>query len=145
MDTEAADQFVLDIGGEGRHRDAWNLNPSPVKTCGPERGQPIPRWIEGRGDAIPLEDGVADVIIMERTPLLRAVVAEIRRVLKPTGTAILRHVRPLGRDPHRDLAELLPGQREQRTWQAGRHVLQETVIRLDPSRSASPLAERQGS
>lgn len=145
MDTMAADQFVLDIGGEGRHREAWNLNPSRVKTCGPERGTPIPRWIEGRGDAIPLGDGVADVVIMERTPLLRAVIAEIRRVLKPTGTAILRHVQPLGRDPHRDLVELLPGQSTQRTWQAGRHVLQETVIRLAPSQSTSPLAERQGS
>ena len=34
--------FILDIGGEGRHPDAWNLNPRKTKTLGPDRGLPIP-------------------------------------------------------------------------------------------------------
>ena len=60
--------FRLDIGGEGRYADAWNLNPSAVKTIGPNRGQMIPRRIPGRADVIPLPDHSVDQVIMERTP-----------------------------------------------------------------------------
>jgi hypothetical protein len=56
---------ALDIGGEGRHAEAWNLNPSPVKTLGPEKGLPIPRRIAGRANAIPLPDHSVDRIIVE--------------------------------------------------------------------------------
>ena len=64
--------FVVDIGGEGRHPDAWNVNPSRRKTFGLRRGQPIPRLLPGRGEAIPLPDGKADVIIVDGGPFLGA-------------------------------------------------------------------------
>ena len=34
---------LLDVGGEGRFSLAVNLNPMPIKTLGPEKGQPIAR------------------------------------------------------------------------------------------------------
>src|SRR5687768_18325373 len=92
--------FVLDIGGEGRHAQAWNLNPSPTKTIGPDRGSPIPRHLPGRADAIPLPDACVDEVIVERTPLSRAALAEIARVVIPGGTVTLRHAIPPGIDPH---------------------------------------------
>jgi hypothetical protein len=119
---------VLDIGGEGRHPDAWNLNPRRHKTFGPERGQLIPRWIEGRGERIPLPDRSVEVLIVERTPLLPATLAEIARVTSPTALIILRHVRAHHLDPHRLAVQVLKGTIARGTITIGSHTLQETVI-----------------
>ena len=58
--------IVLDIGGEGRHPGAINLNRVRHKTLGPERGHPIPQLVVGRADAIPLADHSIDRVIIER-------------------------------------------------------------------------------
>lgn len=50
---ESASSLLLDIGGEGSHSEAWNLNPSCVRTLGPRRGLPIPKLILGRAKTIP--------------------------------------------------------------------------------------------
>ena len=92
--------LILDIGGEGRHPAAWNLNPSAVRTLGPDRGEPIPRHLLGRADAIPLPSGSVDEIIVERTPLSPAGLWEIRRVMVSGGILTLRHAIPPGIDPH---------------------------------------------
>src|SRR5688500_1469436 len=92
--------MVLDIGGEGRHPRAWNLNPSRVKTLGRHRGAPIPRLILGRADAIPLADGSVDRVYVERTPLRDAALREIARIIRPGGVVTLRHVVIPGRDRH---------------------------------------------
>ena len=91
LTSEAATRFTLDVGGEGRHQMAWNLNPSPVKTKGVDRGRPIPRLILGRAEAIPLPDKSVDRLIVERTPLRRRALEEIGRVIMPRGCVILRH------------------------------------------------------
>ena len=122
---------LLDIGGEGRHADAWNLNPSAVKTFGAERGQPIPRHLSGRADQIPLPDRSVRQIIMERTPLLTAGLREIARVITADGRVTLRHRVVAGRDPHAPAVRLLGGQSCQRTYYLGPHELQETVILLN--------------
>jgi ubiquinone/menaquinone biosynthesis C-methylase UbiE len=119
----------LDIGGEGRHAGAWNLNPSSVKTIGADRGQPIPRHIPGRADEIPLPDHFVDRLIVERTPLRRRALAEIRRVVAPRGTVILRHAMPPGIDPHRLALEMLTGRIRRRIVRIGGQYLQETVFR----------------
>lgn len=119
---------LLDIGGEGRHPEAWNLNPRRNKTFGPERGELIPRWIEGRGERIPLPDGSVEVLIVERTPLVPATLAEIARVASPTARIILRHVPANHLDPHRLAVQFLKGKIERGTVRIGRHTLQETVI-----------------
>ncbi len=126
----AAKPLVLDIGGEGRHPAAWNLNPRMRRSFGPECGEPIPRLICGRGDAIPLRDGCVDVLLVERTPLRLDVLREILRVARPSATVVLRHVEgPLG-DPHRVAVRMLKGTRRQRTTHIGRHTVRETVVTL---------------
>jgi hypothetical protein len=119
---------VLDIGGEGRHADAWNLNPRRYKTFGPQRGELIPRWIEGRGERIPLPDGSVEVLIVERTPLVPATLAEIARVASARARIILRHVPVHHLDPHRLALQVLKGTIKRGTITIGSHTLQETVI-----------------
>ncbi len=92
--------FVLDVGGEGRHEQAWNLNPSRVKTVGADRGAPIPRLILGRAEAIPLPADSVDLVIVERTPLRVRALREIQRIISPGGNIVLRHALPPNVDPH---------------------------------------------
>ncbi len=98
---------LLDVGGEGRHENAWNLNPRSLKTLGLDKGDAIPRHIPGRAECIPLPDGSVQQIIMERAPLRRAAVLELVRVLTPGGTIILRHHAGNGRNPHVIAQELI--------------------------------------
>ena len=90
----------LDIGGEGRHPGALNLNRSRHKTLGPATGQPIPNLIVGRADVIPLADRSISQVIVERTPLSRQAIAEIARVIAPGGTIVLVHVPLADADRH---------------------------------------------
>ena len=128
-----ATRFTLDIGGEGRHRSAWNLNPSPIRTKGVNRGEPIPRLIVGRAEAIPLPDKSVDRLIVERTPLRIGSLNEIRRVIVPRGIVILRHAMPPNIDPHRFAIQMLTGRIKRRTVQIDGQWLQETVIRIGAS------------
>ena len=129
------DFFVLDVGGEGRTAGAWNLNPSPFRTFGPQRGAPIPRLIVGRGEAIPLADATVDLLIVERTPLRPATLRELLRVARPTGTIVLRHVETPGGDPHRVALAFLPGEVTRGRTQIGSHSVRETTIRLAAPRA----------
>jgi hypothetical protein len=124
------DPIILDIGGEGRHPDAWNLNPRSRKTLGQQRGELIPRLINGRGDCIPLPDRTVDVLIVERTPLRLPTLSEMLRVARPSATIILRHAIAHQRDPHRHAVRVLRGAVEQRAAMIGCQRVQETVIRL---------------
>ncbi len=123
--------FIVDIGGEGRHPEAWNVNPSPCKTLGPQRGQPIPRLIRSRAEATPLLDQNTDLIFVERTPLSRASIEEIRRIARPGATIILRHAQAFGLDPHRIAKEVLRGRRHERECMIGPRTYRETVIELE--------------
>lgn len=121
--------FVLDIGGEGRHRDAWSLNPRRLKTCAPGRGTPIPRRIAGRAESIPLPDRCVDLILMERTPLRRAALLEMRRVLASGGRIVLRHAIPPDFDPHALAREILAQPERTRRIRRRGAWLQESVFR----------------
>ena len=122
--------LFLDIGGEGRHSDAVNVNPRRYKTLGPGRGEPIPRLIVARADAIPLASGSVARIVVERTPLTRAALAEIARVIAPRGTIVLRHV-PLERgDRHALARKLLGGHAARRTLCLAGQCVQETRIQV---------------
>ena len=127
--------FILDIGGEGRNEDAWNLNPRTRRTLGSHSGQPIPRLICGRGESIPLRDNTVDVLIVERTPLLMPTLYEILRVARPAATAILRHaVTPAG-SPHRLATQVLNGTIRQQMTTIGRQTVLETIVSLRSGRS----------
>lgn len=126
-----SEKIILDVGGEGRHAAAWNLNPSRLRTFGPMRGTTIPRLIRGRSEAIPLATGSVDFLIVERTPLRAATIREILRVAAPGGTIVLRHVVGPGGDPHRFLLAQVSGE-VQRGWSMlGSHRVRETTIRRD--------------
>ena len=135
--------FTLDIGGEGRHRNAWNLNPSAVRTLGPIRGEPIPRRIPGRAEEIPLPDNSVDCIIMERTPLRRIAIHEIARVIRRDGKITLIHAMPPNIDPHLLPMSIIPGNVTQRRIRIGRQTYQETEFHLgetpsQPSNATAP-------
>lgn len=121
--------MILDIGGEGRYPEAWNLNPSAVKTLGTNRGLPIPRRIAGRAEAIPLPANSVQKVIVERTPLRSAALQEIARVIANDGIIILRHIRHPYYDPHSLARELLPGTVIMRICCLGGQELQETEFR----------------
>lgn len=130
--------FILDIGGEGRHPTAWNLNPRTAKTLGPCRGEAIPNLIRGRGESIPLHDRCVDIVIVERTPLRAATLTEICRIAKPGSTIILRHAIPPWCDPHRLALRMVTGNVERGIVQIGKQTLRETTIRY--ARSAEAFA-----
>jgi hypothetical protein len=121
---------ILDIGGEGRHPEAWNLNPRSRKTLGQQRGDLIPRLIQGRGECIPFPNQTVDVLIVERTPLRRATLSEMLRVASPCARIILRHAKGHQRDPHQLAVQMLKGAVEQRMAMIGRQPVQETVVLL---------------
>ncbi len=125
---------TIDIGGEGRHLDAWNINPSRLVTLGPHRGNPIPRLICARAAALPFADRSVASILVERTPLRAAALAEMARVLMPGGEVVLRHVPLPHKDRHAAAKALFIGTTEQRTVRIGRQVVQETRIRTSPQR-----------
>lgn len=132
--------LILDVGGEGRYSEAWNVNPSAVKTLGRDQGQPIPRRIAGRAEAIPLPDKSADIIIVERSPLRVAALHEIARVITTDGVIILRHACLPNHDPHSFAKRILPGTATSRIWCLGERVLQETEFHLSLS-VASPSVD----
>jgi len=123
--------LIVDIGGEGRHPEAWNVNPSPNKTFGSRRGEPIPRLIQSRAEAMPLPDQKADIIIVERAPLSRASIEQIRRIARPRAVILLRHARPFGMDPHRLAKRMLHGRHLEEKCLIGSKTYQQTIIVLD--------------
>jgi ubiquinone/menaquinone biosynthesis C-methylase UbiE len=131
--------FILDIGGEGRHPHAWNLNPRTCRTVAPHCGEPIPRLIRGRAENIPLPGHCVDRVIVERVPLRRAALEEIRRVAKSGSFVILRHAAMPWLDPHRLALRVLPGTARRSTLQLGDRTYLQTIIKL-----SSPVVQRHG-
>ena len=127
----ATASFALDVGGEGRHARAWNLNPSRVKTIGADRGDPIPRLILGRAESIPLPARSVDLIIVERTPLRTESLYELHRIISQGGKIVLRHAVPPTFDPHgfayRHFARLPVTQNRVRR---NHYCLQQTIFHL---------------
>lgn len=120
---------LLDVGGEGRHKIAWNLNPRSLKTLGPDKGLPIPRHIFGRAERIPLPDSSVQQLLMERAPLRRVAVLEMVRVIVAGGTIILRHHCGSGYNPHAMAQEMIAAEFSVRRIVLGRLELQQTYFR----------------
>ena len=116
----------MDIGGEGRYSDAWNLNPRATRTLGVDSGLPIPNLIKGSAEAIPLPDSSVELILVERTPLREQSFLEIARIAAPTARVILRHARPPWSDPHQRAARYLGPPIQQRRTRIGAQEVQES-------------------
>lgn len=80
---------LIDVGGEGRYANAINLNKGSLTTTTGVPGQPIPNLVNGLGQAMPFQSGVAGTIIAENTYLGGNVPAEMARVIQPGGSVIL--------------------------------------------------------
>lgn len=81
----------IDIGGEGRHRGAINVNPNWVTSTTGAPGRPIPNLVVARGEALPFASGVADLVTVENAPIRPGMIDEIARVLGPGGEVRLLH------------------------------------------------------
>jgi ubiquinone/menaquinone biosynthesis C-methylase UbiE len=129
--------ITLDIGGEGRHPGAVNLNLSRKKTLGLARGQCIPNLIVGRADRMPFADRSIAHIIVERTPLTQEALAEIARVIAPGGMIELAHVPWEHADRHGRALEMLPGESQQRRRRIAGQMVQETRFLVPQPRGTS--------
>lgn len=89
----------IDIGGEGRYSNAYNLNPSSKGTVSPWAGKDIPHHVCGVGENIPVPSGTVDYLTLESTPMERKTVSEIARVIKPSGN--IRLVSPVSPENYR--------------------------------------------
>ncbi len=134
--------IVLDIGGEGRHPHAWNINRSATRTLGQAAGEPIPRVIVARADNLPFPDNHIQSIIVERTPVTRAAAHEISRVIQPGGQVVLRHVPLPDRDRHGPVLAVLRGEVRRRSTKIHGQMVQETTITL---REGDPAIEKHES
>lgn len=126
----ASRPFLVDVGGEGRHESACNINPRRYKTLGPQRGQPIPRLVMGRADSIPLPNECADAVIVERTPLSKRAIIEIARIAKSGAVIVLRHAQAFGMDPHQLAKQILNGVVRESECKIGAKSYRETTIIL---------------
>ena len=129
---------LLDVGGEGRLRQAINLNTSYIKTLGPNKGEPIPRLMIGRADDIPLPCESVRVVVMERTPLMRHTALEIHRVVVPGGFVILRHHAGIT-DPHSAAAQILGTPLSTTSMKIGSQAVKQSVFRKRTHREPGKL------
>lgn len=89
--VEAGLPVHLDLGGEGRYRDAINVNPNAYTSTTGEPGRVIPFWVEGRSDQIPFPSNSVDKITIENAPISGDSIKEMLRVLRPRGDIHLSH------------------------------------------------------
>jgi hypothetical protein len=104
----------LDVGGEGRHHYAINVNPGNLTSTTGVPGRPIPRLVNGHVEKIPFASGTADGLLVESAPLRPGAAAEIARVLKPGASVRLVHPVDYGRTHHASVITALGGKHKQR-------------------------------
>lgn len=139
MNSSTRTISLLDIGGEGRYATALNLNPRAEKTLGPEKGQPIPNWLNGRAEHIPLPDNSVQTVVVERTPLRDKALDEITRVVADGGTMVFRHVVTDGINPHQRIRERIEGIAHTEDIELDGMQVQQLVIRRSESCGTSRI------
>jgi SAM-dependent methyltransferase len=99
----------LDLGGEGRYKDAINVNPNAYTSTTGEWGRVIPFWVEGRSDNIPFPSLSVDKITVENAPLSQEALKEMLRVLRPRGDIHLSHPVEYAEQAHQMIINAFPG------------------------------------
>lgn len=97
----------VDVGGEGRYEDALNINPGKYTSTTGEPGHPIPNWVYGRSDELPLPDQSVHKLTVESAPLNGQAMAEILRVMRPRSQINLYHPSEYAERIHKLLIENL--------------------------------------
>jgi RHS repeat-associated protein len=97
----------IDIGGEGAHPEAINLNPTNVTST--NEATLIPRRVPGVGERLPFSSRTADVITLEGAPLRPGAAEEIGRVIRPGGEVTLVNPSDYATAAHQRVADVLRG------------------------------------
>lgn len=127
----------IDVGGEGRHRRAVNLNPRRETTTSGVPGRPIPRLVQGLGEQMPFRSQTADVLTVENTPLRPGAAAELGRVIRSGGIIVLKHPADYAERAHRQVIEIVRGRYTRRRFRGA------TVTRIATSRGSDELLGRR--
>ncbi len=121
---------LLDVGGEGRYATAMNLNPSPTKTLGPDKGEPIPNRIEGRAENIPLADNTVQTIVVERTPLRNEAIEEILRCASEDATLIFRFASDQHACPSQRIRQRIAGKMRHSDIELAGQTLSQLIVQV---------------
>ena len=110
-----AGKIVIDIGGEGAHKGAINLNPGLTTTTTGRPGQPIPNLVQGFAEKLPFASRSADRLIVESAPLRPGAAAEMARVIRPGGVVRLMHPSEYAAQSHKGVVQAIGGRMVQST------------------------------
>jgi len=100
---------VIDVGGEGAHRGAINLNPNLTTSTTGAPGRPIPNLVLGVGERLPFASHSADTLIVESAPVRAGSAQELARVIRPGGTIRLVHPSDYARAAHQSVIDAVVG------------------------------------
>ncbi len=122
----------LDIGGEGRHPGAINVNPNTTTSTTGTAGRPIPNLVQATGERLPFGNQVADIITIENTPISQATASQVARVIKPGGEIRLVGPADYAQVAHQRVIQALPpgATVTQTTVGTGETAVTTTIIRV---------------
>ncbi len=120
---------IVDIGGEGSNLNAINVNPQRFISDS-DNVRPIPLWVKGKGESIPVKNGEVDYVILENTPLNNEIISEIIRIIKKGGLIKLVHPIEYALKTHSEFSVHFPKARV--SQKRLRHGLLQTLIDLKP-------------
>ena len=86
------------------------MNPGPHQTTTGVWGNPIPNQVKAKGQLLPFSDNSIHAISLENAPITTAIAKEIKRVVKPGGTILLKHHPEYAAGAHTMLINLVNGQ-----------------------------------
>jgi hypothetical protein len=101
--------LILDVGGEGAHKGAVNVNPGTLTSTTGKPGRLIPNRVEGVTEKIPFPSGSAAVVIVENAPIRPGAAAELARVVGKGGTIKLTHPSDYAKQAHAQVVEATRG------------------------------------
>ncbi len=102
-------KVIIDIGGEGAHKGAINLNPNLWTTTTGTSGRPIPNLVMGVAEQLPFQSHSADTLIVESAPLRLGSATELARVIRPGGTIRLVHPSAYAASAHQGVIDAVGG------------------------------------
>ncbi len=121
----------VDVGGEGRYDNALNINPGKYTSTTGEPGRPIPNWVYGRSDELPLPDASVHKLTVESAPLNNQAMSEILRVMRPRSEIELYHPTDYAERIHKQLIETLEENNFQiRVTQSNDDIATRTIIEI---------------
>ncbi|MGO8752247.1 MAG: RHS repeat-associated core domain-containing protein, partial [Thermoguttaceae bacterium] len=103
------DRLAIDVGGEGLHSGAINVNIQPMTSTTGKAGRPIPLFFARVGTEAPLvfSNRTVKSIFIENTPISEATANEVARVIAAEGIILLDNPEPYATDAHARVLQAL--------------------------------------